>query len=106
MDGRIGFIVFYAAFIGILITVTATMPLTIISGLSQSDLDSLLNNVTPPAEPNILEALIYQFQVGLSWITNLFILIGVSSSYQFVSLILTPLTIGLIASIYSLVRSG
>jgi hypothetical protein len=106
LDGRIGFIIFYIAFLGILLTMMAYIPLTMISGISQTDLDKLLNKVDPPLDPNVLEALIYQFQVGLTWFTNFFLLMGATSNYKFIALILTPLTTGFIACVYSLIRSG
>jgi hypothetical protein len=106
LDGRIGFVVFYIAFLSLLIAVATFVPLTILSGISQSDLDNLINVPERPSDPNIAEALIYQFTVGLSWLSGFFSLMGASSSYQFVAVIMAPLTIGFIACVYSLIRSG
>jgi len=106
LDGRHQYIIFYLAFTGIFLSISAAFPVELISGISQEDIDSLQNSAVFPDEPTLLDYLVFPFIAGFGFIQKLFVLSSVSSEFQFVSFILGLLTVGLILTVYSLLRNG
>lgn len=106
MDGRHQFIIFYLAFVSIFIAVSLAFPVELIDGISNEDINALKENATFPAEPTILDYLLFPLVAGFGFFQKLFILSTVSSDFQVVSFILGLLTVGLIIDIFSLIRNG
>lgn len=89
-----------------ILTIMSVTPIDIISNISDDDITTLQDNVEFPEEPTILTYLVFPFIAGFSFIGKMFFLLTVSTTYQFLTLILTPLTIGFIICLYSLLRNG
>lgn len=106
MVNIVSYVIFYTAFLIILLAVSVYMPVEIISGISQDDLNVLKENVSLPPEPTIADYFIFPFTFIYSILNKAIILILVSTAHQFIAVVLTPFTIGFIWVIMKMIRGN
>jgi len=100
------FIIFYVAFLVLILTVSAFIPIEFIEGLTVEQIEILSANVVLPEEPTIIDYLVYPFLFIHSVVTKMLILLLASTSHQLIAIVLTPFTIAFLYIMAKLIRGG
>lgn len=104
VDNIAQFIIFYISFLFLLIATTSFLPISMIMGISEEDITVLTENVVLPPEPTIIDYVIFPFIFVYSTISKFLLLLKISSMHQFLTIIITSLSFGLIWKIMKLIR--
>lgn len=104
MEGALGYIISYVAFVSILIIITANYPIELISGITKDQIDTLNSQYNLPSEPTIVDYFIFPFGFTWDFLSKMWFLLNISSQHQALAFVLTPLTFGLIFVIVGLIR--
>lgn len=100
------FIIFYIAFVSLLLLVSAFLPIDIIEGITQDEIDLITENVELPAEPGVIDYVIFPFAFIYSILSKIILLLKISSAHQFIAFIIGAYSIGLAWKVMRLVRGG
>lgn len=65
-----------------MILLSSLLPIDLISGLTQDQIDRLTGTITLPPEPSILDYVLFPFITVWDWLNKAIVLLSVSSEYQ------------------------
>lgn len=100
------FIIFYTAFLLLLLGIAVFFPVEIIDNLTEEQIERLTENVVLPAQPTIINFVIFPFEFIWDIINKALVLLQVSAAHQFIAVVLVPLNVGLVWKIAVLIRRG
>lgn len=98
------FVIFYVAFLFLLLVVTAYIPVELIDGITEEQVNQLTEGVILPEEPSVVDYVLFPFRFMYAFVSNIILLLQISSSHQFMALILTALSAGMAWNIVKMVR--
>lgn len=108
MEGALTYSIFYVAFLVILLSFFAIIPVNadVIKGLTAEQIASITGSAATPAAPDAISALFWPLIGVFQFISNLFLLLSVSSAHQFLAVLLGILTFGELMVIISIIRGN
>lgn len=105
MSSKVGYCIFYIAFISILTFFSAEMATVIISGTDQAQLATL--QTVPTTGNTLIDALAFLFNLAVFGVTTFGSLVAISTEFQILfAFVVLPLTVGFLWSIIELARGN
>ena len=103
MSLKVGYCIFYVAFIAILLFFSVEMGVEIITGVS----DTQLVTPAPPTSGNLLDSLTFLFNIAVFGVTTFGFLVLLSSPFQILFIfVILPLSFGFLWAIIELARGN
>lgn len=106
MSAKVRYTIFYVALLLSLVFIGSVIPVDIIEGISQDQIEVLTSSVTLPPEPTVLDYVIFPFAAIYNLLSKLVVLLSVSSVHQIIGLLMTPFTIGMVIVVVEEIRGN
>ena len=97
---------FYSALLISLLFVGSVMPVSIIEGVNEEQIEALSNSITIPDQPTVVDWVIFPFAAIYDLLNKLVILLTVSAVHQILGLVITPFTIGMAMVVVMVIRGS